>query len=254
MNNQKKLGLALILGFMILGANPAAQAALGHSEGNGGDICENRFKTIRDDIAAWIPRVTEGLALPSNLSIQEYRQRMTQALATAKINCIDDAVYVGGQQKTCKNFVDAKGVRQVVCDSRRFLQASESEQYVLTHHEYAGLAGIEVNSADGSQYFISNQLSAYLKNQMVKKLAVRPSTEPELQEGQKVIVPAYTDTYAYFKVCGELSHGRRTHVPSSGQYTSKIYRISYCGEEGTWVLIKRDGEYLIVHANAVIPQ
>ncbi len=52
---------------------------------------------------------------------------------------------------------------------------SESDQYVLVHHEYAGLAGIEISKGEDSDYQVSNQISGYLENQVIKKLAVKPS-------------------------------------------------------------------------------
>jgi hypothetical protein len=41
------------------------------------------------------------------------------------------------------------------------------------HHEFAGLAAIEPPIGDESQYLVSNQISGYLVNQVVKKLAVK---------------------------------------------------------------------------------
>jgi hypothetical protein len=54
------------------------------------------------------------------------------------------------------------------------MATDQSDQYVLIHHEYAGLAGFEVNDGESSQYEISNQISGYLEDQIVKKLVVKP--------------------------------------------------------------------------------
>jgi hypothetical protein len=90
--------------FTALAAIPATALA-SRDVGNGGDICENRFQSVRDDIKSWINNGgSAGLALPSSLSLQQYNSQ-------------------------------------------------------LVHHEYAGLAGVEVNESDESKYSISNQIS-----------------------------------------------------------------------------------------------
>jgi hypothetical protein len=50
---------------------------------------------------------------------------------------------------------------------------TDDEQYKLIHHEYAGIAGLEVPTGSQSQYFISNQVVESLEMRQVRMLAVK---------------------------------------------------------------------------------
>lgn len=151
--------------------------AIGGNVGNGGDMCENRFKIVRDDLSAWIlGGGSQDLQLPQVIGRDLYNRNMLNAISGAKITCTEDRVLIGNSEKTCKNFVDIDGSSYIVCNAKRFLETPESDQYVLVHHEYAGLAGFEVNNGEDSKYPISNQITGYLENQIVKKLVVKPNS------------------------------------------------------------------------------
>ena len=160
--------------------------------GNGGDMCENRIKIIRNDIESWILRGGSGpLKLPSNLSHKEYDSGMLNELkAGHPIICTDDKVYVGRAEKTCKNYEGNDGVNRIKCNLKRFNKLSEEDQYRLIHHEYAGLAGFEVNTGEESKYIISNQLAAYLENQVVKRLVIKRVVDLGIE-----LVPISGDTF-----------------------------------------------------------
>ena len=147
--------------------------------GNGGDICENRFVAVRDDVRQWIEKGGgAALSLPPQLALAQYQSNMTEKIRSARVSCVVEKLYVGEAEKTCKNFVDASGVARILCNEARFMATDEQGQYVLVHHEYAGLAGFESNNGEASQYTISNQISASLENEIVKKLAVRDPSDP----------------------------------------------------------------------------
>jgi ankyrin repeat protein len=150
----------------------------GDKIGNGGDMCENRFKVVRDDVDAWIQNGGgRGLKLPKTTTLEQFNSSMLSEISKAKITCTTDKVMVRNAEKTCKNFVSARGESEILCNTARFMSTSESDQYVLVHHEYAGLAGLEVNTDESSVYLISNQVSGFLVNQVVKKLAIKPEME-----------------------------------------------------------------------------
>jgi hypothetical protein len=151
--------------------------AFGGEKGlNGGDICEDRFKIVRDDIQSWIDGGgSEGLTLPAGIRLTEYDTKMLSEFANAQVSCADAEIRVDGADKTCENFTDEHGTPQIVCNYDRFMATPPSDQYVLVHHEYAGLAGFETNDGESSQYLISNQISGYLEDQTVKKLTVKPT-------------------------------------------------------------------------------
>jgi hypothetical protein len=81
---------------------------------------------------------------------------------------------VGEAEKTCKNFIGRQGLARIECNTKRFLETDESDQYILVHHEFAGLAGLEVNQGEDSDYQISNQIAAFLEDQVTKKLVIKP--------------------------------------------------------------------------------
>ncbi|RYZ91743.1 MAG: hypothetical protein EOP06_06240, partial [Proteobacteria bacterium] len=104
---------------------------------------------------------------------------MLEALAETKIACVsvgdkDYPVEVFGMPKTCK-FERENDQSLIICDAQKFASISESDQYVLTHHEYAGIAGIETPAKGDSDYSISNQISGFLEDTIAKKLVVRPA-------------------------------------------------------------------------------
>lgn len=144
--------------------------------GNGGDICENKFVSIRNDIRSWI--ISGGgnsLSLPSSTSIQQYKDSMLANIDHVKVSCTVEKLKIGQAEKTCINKMDKANSGIIECNIDRFMQTSESDQYVLVHHEFAGLAGLETNLSEESDYTISNQITYFLENQIVKKLVIKPA-------------------------------------------------------------------------------
>jgi hypothetical protein len=176
--------------FILLAMNAMADAG-STGMGNGGDVaCEDRFISIRDDIASWINRGgSAGLTLPAGITLTAYNQGMLKYISDpndlpnhpfkATVQCVSGIVMVDGAEKACKNVMDSEtGAASITCNIDRFAATNDSDQYVLVHHEYAGLAGFEENSGTESDYFISNQISGYLENQVVKKLEIMPPNSP----------------------------------------------------------------------------
>ncbi len=154
-------------------ADPIAQ---GHDQGNGGDACEARFIEVRDDISSWIKQGGgAGLQLPANLSSANYSNQML-AQMNSSISCVDDALTIDGAEKTCINISAMGSSGRITCNTKRFLETAQATQYMLVHHEYAGLAGLEVNDGSESNYGISSQITGFLADQIVKKLVVKPQS------------------------------------------------------------------------------
>lgn len=172
---------ALILGlFASVLNNPTfAVSKMGGDSGGGGDTCEDRIKLVRDDLRSWIHSGgSQGLSLPKQISTQQYIDQMLDAIENAKIQCVGqgDAGYpvlVAGTPKICRFDQDTEKA-QITCDLVKLNSLSESDQYVLVHHEYAGLAGVELPNGNDSHYEVSNQISEYLVDQVVKRLAIKP--------------------------------------------------------------------------------
>lgn len=173
-----------ILSFIFIVGLPLLSSANGSSVRGGGDPCENRIKNIRNDIATWIKDGgAESLSLPQAVTLEKYTQGMLQQIAKAKIQCVGtgDAGYpiqINGTPKVCK-FQRSPNASLIVCDYQKFQSLGESEQYILVHHEYAGLAGLENPNGSDSTYTISNQISDYLEDEIIKKLVVKERPLPQ---------------------------------------------------------------------------
>jgi hypothetical protein len=146
----------------------------GYDHGNGGDICEQRFHEVAEDLRSWIADGgAENLDFPVTISYGNYRQSMLDKINAAQVSCVDEYVFIGAAEKTCINFTDAKGALRIQCNKERFMTTSQNDQYVLVHHEYAGLAGFETNNGEASSYVLSKQLGAYLNDQIIRKVIVK---------------------------------------------------------------------------------
>lgn len=154
----------------------------------GGDLCEDRIKVIRDDIKDWIKKGgARGLKLPVSLSYEDYVTNMLDQIGKAKIKCVGSGdqgypVAIGSTPKVCRFDSVNSTLSQITCDFDKFNSTNEAGQYILVHHEYAGLARVEKPNADDSEYGISNQISDYLENQIIKKLAVKPGANRVFNE------------------------------------------------------------------------
>jgi hypothetical protein len=162
--------------------------AWGSNEGRGGgDQCENRVLMIGADLKTWIMNGgARHLKLPVDVSLDGYSKGMLQEIRNAKIRCVQKGepgypVEINGTPKTCR-FDKKDNWRQITCDSEKFQKISETEQYILIHHEYAGLADIERPDNERSHYEVSNQISGYLEDQVVKKLVVKQSGPPQTRD------------------------------------------------------------------------
>ena len=180
----KKISFVLVLLLSV-----SAFAGSGKDVGNGGDMCEDRIKIIRDDIASWLKSGGSlGLKLPGNLSKESFDQGMLGQIKRAKIICTDAKLHVGGAEKTCVNL--RSNTSRVTCNRLRFTQTDDSDQYVLIHHEYAGLSGFELNKGAESDYQISDQISEYLEDQVIKKLSIKKKNDLPSNDLAVAVSPA----------------------------------------------------------------
>lgn len=157
--------------------------------GGGGDASELRVNEIRSDILKWINEGgSKGLNLQNVLTQEEYISQMTDILQPKKVvigfvekddEVTDELkVSVNGEPKTCRGFISVIDFKpHILCNISRFASTSDSDQYKLIHHEFAGLAKIENNDGAASDYFVSSQITDYLRIQTVLKLAVKKSDD-----------------------------------------------------------------------------
>lgn len=169
----------IILAYMLIIASSAF--AGGTVIRNGGDPSEPAFIDIAGNIAEWIRSGNaDTLKLPENISLSFYKSKMLMALGSYHISFTPDRIFVGRAEKTCQNFLDEAGEFQIVCNIGRFsegLKNDINDIYRTIHHEFAGLSGLEVNTGQDSDYRISDQISGYLRDEVVKRLPVMNSKE-----------------------------------------------------------------------------
>ena len=197
-------------------------------DGGGGDLCENRIKIIRDDIEKWIlNKGHKKLLLPNNLTSDQYSINMRYWISTAKIQCVGEGddhypVQISNTSKVC---IFSKSNSSITCDREQFMKMDEADQYVLTHHEFAGLAGIEVPHGADSNYVVSNQISKHLSNQVVKKLAVLPDLKtgnPVVDRIQDEFRKAHFPSEAELRIGKEIQGCRIFEL----MYTSNEYSLN----------------------------
>ena len=184
--NGSRLFILMTISFLSL-------RAMAGSEGRGGgDICEDRIKIVRDDIKNWIIRGRAiALKLPKNLSTAQYKEKMLTQIERAKVKCVGqgDAGYpveVSGTPKVCR-FDKKNDLSQITCDFNKFQKMTASDQYVLIHHEYAGLAEVEQPDDDSSNYEISNQIEVYFGNQTTTQAPKSICTIDRVTTGRYVL-------------------------------------------------------------------
>jgi hypothetical protein len=163
----------------------AFQAFAGAETGGGGDASEERVNEIRKDILQWIKKGgSKSLNLPARVTYAEYVSKMTDILADGKVvigfvekdHETDEELQVSvkGTPKTCRSFISKKDfLPHILCNIKRFEDTSDHRQYMLIHHEYAGLSGVEENIGAASDYDISTYITDYLTYQTVLRLAVK---------------------------------------------------------------------------------
>lgn len=192
----KTLSLSILLAM----THPFAAKAIGGASPGGGDRCEERFKSVTEDIQKWIheggAQSLDFRAIPFAVTADTYSQAMLQQIAGARVTCVGPGdsgypVQVNGSAKECLNFIDELGVSRILCDRAKFYSEmanpeNDTAQYRIVHHELASLAGLEIPNGDDSTYTLSKQITQFLEDQIVKRLAVRTTRSQETLPGRHV--------------------------------------------------------------------
>lgn len=161
--------------------------ATGGQDAGGGDTSEIEFKDIASNLAGWIRSGNaDVLAMPSGLKLESYKSAMLEVLANFNVTFTSAAIIVDGEEKTCRNFKSATE-NKIECNVERFAQAAKegaNKTYQIVHHEFAGLVRAEKNNGAQSDYSISNQISAFLRYEVVQRLPIKPVASPILSRSQ----------------------------------------------------------------------
>lgn len=165
---------------------------------NGGDACERRFTEVRDDLEAWLQKGgAKALSFGKSQNPAAYAPAMLSAIARAQVSCTADKLRVGDAEKVCVNETDTSGNARITCQREAFLALPVDEQYRLTHHEYAGLAGFEKNDGEASNYALSDQLTGYLDSYVTQRLTVKAD-----QSAGDAIERNFKNFYGNYEIVG----------------------------------------------------
>lgn len=145
---------------------------------NGGDPDELSFQEIANNIKGWIASGNaDNLNLPPDIPISDYKGKMTAVLSNYAVEFTDQDIVVNGAAKVCENRSHPDRIGWIICN-RALFQALVRDNiesiFRLVHHEFAGLAGLEISSAPRSDYRISDQVAAQLENEVVRRLPIAP--------------------------------------------------------------------------------
>lgn len=156
--------------------------AAGPGEGGGGDICEKKFNSVRNEIYSWIHRGGYlYLDLPDQIQFKNYKTQMLEKISLAKVSCNDEAI--GENDPPCHTLTNARGASRIICNSKMFLDTDSVEQFVQVHHQYASLAELEPTTGDKDlQNKISNQLRRFTVTEMITKLVIKPIKDGGIQK------------------------------------------------------------------------
>ncbi|MFL5814020.1 MAG: hypothetical protein ACJ763_10625 [Bdellovibrionia bacterium] len=224
---------ALVLLAMISAQSVSANKEGGGVTAGGGDLCEDRIKVIRDDLLNWIQQGgPDALNLPAGVSVKQYSDKMLKAIRNTKVQCIGPKdrgypVNVNGTPKICRFDQDSAGSR-ITCDYHKFRSLSVSDRYVLIHHEYAGLSGIEQPNGDDSIYEVSNQISEFLEN---NKLNVKTESQGLQVNRCHLVSDAFVEcTFAVFYHYKNASRLKPVEIEFYNQFTVRFSKDdeSFC--------------------------
>jgi hypothetical protein len=147
---------------------PVPAPTTGTGDSGGGDTCEQKIQFIRDSLQMWIKKGgSKTLQLPASMTVENYSSLMEQQLSKAHIRCVKPGdeghpVQIEGTPKVCR-FDRTETNSFITCNLGSFVgtgRLSLNDQFILIHHEYAGLAGLENPTGDVSSYWLSNQISS----------------------------------------------------------------------------------------------
>ena len=199
-----KVGKFLVLGLCLSGLiRPPLTHADGAGSGGGGDaVTEKRIKDIRDNLL--FDFINKGgdqkLDFKGRLNVSDFENGnssvgissikellaqgavVVNAIKASDQNQSDELknTFVEGARKICKSVPRARkdGRTYIICEAEAFGQMSIDPQKnadlqtVQVAHEYFGLAGVENNVGSDSDYWLSGQLTAFMRWERVRKLGV----------------------------------------------------------------------------------
>ncbi len=179
MKKQTITTLVALIGAIWSVSSPAADKAL---NGGGGEI---EFAAIKAEINQWLTdrksdgTLEEKLALRNaRLSVQEFTTLYADAISRVgnKVKFQDAPIKLAGYSKAspgriCGNDYEAAIIR---CNNLNWEKSSPQIKYAIVMHEYLGVARVEKNRGEYSNYPISSQLVKFVKRSEKFELNANP--------------------------------------------------------------------------------
>jgi hypothetical protein len=184
--------IMITLSLSTVSSTHSALADDGVGSGGGGDKCQDRIESIRNNISDWIVagHSSELNFKNTKINVSAYNQSIQNLVALTRadnqgsISCTSnrDEVRIEGAYKTCRSYFENNDSSKprILCYNKfadgkatdGFMALSEEDQYFQVHHELAVLAAFEDQTGANSNYPLSDQISAKLENREVKMLPV----------------------------------------------------------------------------------
>jgi hypothetical protein len=155
--------------------------AFAQGDVKGGDPDEAEFYQISGEIFTWVNNGGPvDLNFYGKIDGSTYLSKMNKVLGKFTVTFTNKIVYlkVDDQkfEKTCINYF-RNSHPKILCNIGRYEELSADQKRVLVHHEIAGLAGIENNQNEKSDYFLSDQLALYMEDVVVRRLGFKRREE-----------------------------------------------------------------------------
>lgn len=132
------------------------------------------FKSIRDEIKVWMAKSSHNGTLTEKLgssNAEEVRQKFISAIALVGERVIfnNSAISIDGNIRICQN-VPSAGT--ITCNIDAWNRTQGNTRYMIVLHEYLGVAGIESNTLQYSNYPISPKILGYVRSKQSFELGM----------------------------------------------------------------------------------
>jgi hypothetical protein len=160
----------LVSMMMVVSSLAFAQGSSHGDNGGGGEI---EFDKYKNEIAIWFNESVQNGTFGKKFDFRRVApltpeivaSKLSEALSTAKVSFTSEPLKLSGystyvDQRICANSPKTKIIK---CNISAWFSVPEYIRYAITLHELLGVAGIESNEQEYSQYPLSVQLLSYLQ-------------------------------------------------------------------------------------------
>lgn len=174
--NNKLMEMMAVAVMMAGGLSQLASAQPAEKIGNGGKGYEAEFAGFKSEVLNWTKK-TELKDLNLN-GIAADQLVATLNSQKVVVSFVDQDLYVGSKRRTCKNYPSESLIE---CQKSAWTTENTKTKYFLVFHELLGLAGVETNIGEESDYQISGQIRDFIEAKTMYSLSpVRLSDDVQM--------------------------------------------------------------------------